>query len=173
MAGSPGPVPSTPLTGVSPYCEPYRLYLGPSTYSTMSNCAERSTNWRGKSDTWPAPPTDLPRRNYAGAQQQTRSGHADGWQDHPQTDGPGNRKDDDELALKAMAEGRRLYVGNMPYMARIEDVEMLFRGGEYRMQVIHPSPSLSTLPLIHRTANASPSLSIHSRAEIHHTASSS
>lgn len=34
---------------------------------------------------------------------------------------------------QAIAEGRRLYVGNMPYMAKTEDVRALFATGEYKM----------------------------------------
>lgn len=34
---------------------------------------------------------------------------------------------------QAVAEGRRLYVGNMPYMAKTEDVQALFATGEYKM----------------------------------------
>lgn len=34
---------------------------------------------------------------------------------------------------QAIGEGRRLYVGNMPYTARLEHVEALFTGTEYQM----------------------------------------
>ncbi|KAL1983673.1 hypothetical protein VTN96DRAFT_10102 [Rasamsonia emersonii] len=37
---------------------------------------------------------------------------------------------------QAIAEGRRLYVGNMPYMAKREDVEALFAGGDYKIERI-------------------------------------
>ncbi|KAL1961925.1 hypothetical protein VTN77DRAFT_754 [Rasamsonia byssochlamydoides] len=37
---------------------------------------------------------------------------------------------------QAIAEGRRLYVGNMPYMAKKEDVEALFAGGDYKIERI-------------------------------------
>lgn len=36
------------------------------------------------------------------------------------------RGEDDPRTLQAIAEGRRVYVGNMPYMAKTEDVESLF-----------------------------------------------
>lgn len=42
-------------------------------------------------------------------------------------------KKDDSMALQAIAEGRRLYVGNMPYFAKNEDVESLFAGDDYKM----------------------------------------
>ncbi|KAL9110807.1 MAG: hypothetical protein Q9187_008001, partial [Circinaria calcarea] len=41
-------------------------------------------------------------------------------------------KKDDPIALQAIAEGRRLYVGNMPYFAKSEDVETLFAGDDYK-----------------------------------------
>lgn len=34
---------------------------------------------------------------------------------------------------QAIAEGRRLYVGNMPYTAKSEDVEALFKAAEFPM----------------------------------------
>jgi hypothetical protein len=40
---------------------------------------------------------------------------------------------DDPQAQQAMAEGRRLYVGNMPYMAKTEDVDTLFQSEEYKV----------------------------------------
>lgn len=43
------------------------------------------------------------------------------------------RGEDDPNTLQAIAEGRRLYVGNMPYIAKTKDVEVLFAEGDYRM----------------------------------------
>ena len=43
------------------------------------------------------------------------------------------RGEDDPDTLQAIAEGRRLYVSNMPYMAKTRDVEMLFGEDNYRM----------------------------------------
>ena len=43
------------------------------------------------------------------------------------------RGEDDPDTLQAIAEGRRLYVGNMPYMAKTKDVEMLFAEGDYQV----------------------------------------
>lgn len=34
---------------------------------------------------------------------------------------------------QAISEGRRLYVGNMPYTAKSEDVQALFDAAEFRM----------------------------------------
>ncbi|EQL30828.1 hypothetical protein, variant 2 [Blastomyces dermatitidis ATCC 26199] len=41
-----------------------------------------------------------------------------------------HREDVDSPAMKSFSEGRRLYVGNMPYMAKKKDVEALFTEGE-------------------------------------------
>lgn len=49
---------------------------------------------------------------------------------------------------QAIAEGRRLYVGNMPYTAKSEDVEALFKAAEFPMYVIPSSRcSLFLTPL--------------------------
>ena len=44
-----------------------------------------------------------------------------------------SRGENDPDTLQAIAEGRRLYVGNLPYMAKTRDVEMLFGEDDYRM----------------------------------------
>ncbi|KAK2790496.1 hypothetical protein FQN52_005513 [Onygenales sp. PD_12] len=43
---------------------------------------------------------------------------------------PSYRDDANSPAMKSFSEGRRLYVGNMPYMAKQKDVEALFTEGE-------------------------------------------
>lgn len=43
------------------------------------------------------------------------------------------RGEDHPSTLQAIAEGRRLYVGNMPYFAKTEDVEALFVDCNYQM----------------------------------------
>ena len=43
------------------------------------------------------------------------------------------RGEDDLKTLQAIAEGRRLYVGNMPYIAKTKDVEMLFEDRDYQV----------------------------------------
>ena len=55
------------------------------------------------------------------------------------------RGEDDPKTLQAIAEGRRLYVGNMPYMAKTKDVEMLFADKDYRMQVFIRSTVIHAL----------------------------
>ena len=37
----------------------------------------------------------------------------------------------DERATQAIQDGRRLYVGNLPYMAKTDDIAMLFPGDDY------------------------------------------
>lgn len=47
---------------------------------------------------------------------------------------------------QAISEGRRLYVGNMPYTAKTEDVEALFTAAEFPMyatQAKSPRPGLA------------------------------
>lgn len=46
---------------------------------------------------------------------------------------PSLRGENDPRTLQAIAEGRRLYVGNLPYMAKTRDVESLFEGDDYQM----------------------------------------
>ena len=46
------------------------------------------------------------------------------------------RGEDDPRTFLAIAEGRRLYVGNLPYMAKTDDVKDLFAANEYQMFAI-------------------------------------
>ena len=107
--------------------------------------SELSRNWRTKSDAPPttgnnaATPTPGPpsRTNHL-QQLGFRSKSRD--KDENISDGPVNggqlRGEDDPATRQAIAEGRRLYVGNMPYIAKTEDVERLFAEGEYQMYVL-------------------------------------
>ncbi|MCJ1464898.1 hypothetical protein MMC07_003513 [Pseudocyphellaria aurata] len=49
------------------------------------------------------------------------------------------RGEDDPRTLQAIAEGRRVYVGNMPYMAKTEDVERLFADSDLVIEHINIS----------------------------------
>ncbi|KAL8693541.1 MAG: hypothetical protein Q9218_001666 [Villophora microphyllina] len=49
------------------------------------------------------------------------------------------RGEDDPRTLQAIAEGRRLYVGNLPYMAKTRDIECLFEGDGYQIEHINMS----------------------------------
>ncbi|KAL9576392.1 MAG: hypothetical protein Q9212_007135 [Teloschistes hypoglaucus] len=52
---------------------------------------------------------------------------------------PTLRGEDDPRTLQAIAEGRRLYVGNLPYMAKTADVESLFEEDDYQIEHINMS----------------------------------
>lgn len=100
----------------------------------MSSRANLSDNWRVKSDNQALdPPSRQPPRSA-----------------HQRPSNPDNRAtsvlpnttshtlntirgEDDPRTLQAIADGRRVYVGNMPYMAKPEDVKGLFADGEYSM----------------------------------------
>ena len=43
------------------------------------------------------------------------------------------RGEDDERTLQAINEGRRLYVGNLPYRAQVQDVKDVFTERDYNM----------------------------------------
>lgn len=103
--------------------------------------SELSRNWRSKID---APPTtgnnaatrtpgQVSRPDYL----QSHTFSSKSWDKERKSEGPTNREtlrgEDDPSTLQAIAEGRRLYVGNMPYIAKTKDVEMLFAGDDYHM----------------------------------------
>ena len=103
--------------------------------------SELSHNWRTKID---APPTT---GNNAATRMQgpiSRPSHLQRY-DHLsksrdkeiKSDGPASgetlRGEDDPNTLQAIAEGRRLYVGNMPYIAKTKDVAALFTEDDYQM----------------------------------------
>jgi len=103
----------------------------------MASRAELSTNWRVKSDipASPAPQVEYIGRQYRRQAQRHRRNEGQNKNQQPlggQVDNSTSGKDD-PLALQAMAEGRRLYVGNMPYMAKKADVEALFQDDAYTM----------------------------------------
>ncbi|KAH8705969.1 putative ribonucleoprotein [Talaromyces proteolyticus] len=75
--------------------------------------AFNSSNWRMKTDDSPV--------SHPASNNSPRSPFNRSWQ---QTVSP------------AITEGRRLYVGNMPYMAKKEDVETIFADGNYKIERI-------------------------------------
>ena len=103
--------------------------------------SELSSNWRTKTDAAPrtgnnaATPTPGPlsKPDYL-EQRDTRYLRKDEKEDkfHEPVIGGRLRGEDDPDTLRAIAEGRRLYVGNMPYMAKTKDVELLFAEGGYQ-----------------------------------------
>lgn len=92
----------------------------------MARRSEQSTNWRTKTDSPSSQQSSLfnglrIRRNDSG---------------NPAPEGRENDVlgvEDDPRTLRAIEEGRRLYVGNMPYLAKTEDVEVLFVENDYQM----------------------------------------
>ena len=104
--------------------------------------SELSNNWRIKVDappstgnnaaTWtPGPPS---KPDYI-QQRDLGSKSRDKKEDKSQgpVSGETLRGEDDPSTLQAIAEGRRLYIGNMPYIAKTKDVEMLFAEGDYQV----------------------------------------
>ena len=108
-----------------------------------SDNARRSTNWRMKpadasaSVLKPHISAGISKQAYSrnrGADQQDGHRGQPGSPSSPREQGNAYQyKKDDPSALQATAEGRRLYVGNMPYFAKSEDVESLFVGDDYKM----------------------------------------
>lgn len=97
-----------------------------------------SDNWRTKCDPPPRTgnnaATSSPKSDYL-QQRGYRSKSADKKvnKSYGPAKGETLRGEDDPNTLQAIAEGRRLYVGNMPYIAKTNDVEMLFASDDYRM----------------------------------------
>ena len=110
-----------------------------STNRTVSR-SELSSNWRIKPD---APPTagnntatrtpSLPTQPDYCQQRDfwSRSGDKKKTRSQETVSGGLLRGEDDPDTLQAIAEGRRLYVGNMPYMAKAKDVQMLFAEADF------------------------------------------
>ena len=86
-----------------------------------SNRALSSKNWRVKQESNPSPRDDVPIAYQPQSRNFTKSAN------HR----PHFKQ---EAALeREMANGRRIYVGNMPYMAKKSDVEALFAEAGYTM----------------------------------------
>lgn len=104
--------------------------------------SELSSNWRTKTDAPPrtgnnaATPTlgPLSKPDYL-EQRNIRYLRTDEKESkfHEPVNGGQLRGEDDPNTLQAIAEGRRLYVGNMPYLAKTKDVELLFAEGGYQV----------------------------------------
>lgn len=139
----------------------------------MSSRANLSNNWRVKSDNQAVNPP---------IRQAPRSVHQrpSNPDSQPRNELPKTashtlntiRGEDDPRTLQAIADGRRVYVGNMPYMAKPEDVKGLFADGDYSMSA---SPHDCYFCLLTRLLKASISIcpSIRSLDVIRPTVSSS
>lgn len=126
----------------------------------MSSRANLSNNWRVKSDNQAVDP---PIRQAPHIVHQ-RPSNPDSQSTKVLSNTASNtlntiRGEDDPRTLQAIADGRRVYVGNMPYMAKPEDVKGLFADGDYSMSAsLHGcsfclltrllKASISTCPLI-------------------------
>ena len=86
-----------------------------------SNRALSSKNWRAKQESEPSSKNDVPIAYQSQSRDFTKNANH---RPHPKQ----------EAALeRERANGRRIYVGNMPYMAKKSDVEALFAEAGYTM----------------------------------------
>lgn len=129
----------------------------------MAGRSGLSNNWRVRSDVLPQ--EHNPTAESSGCQRgwgSQRGVNPSPGEKQGQTEKADSRKirgEDDPRTLQAIAEGRRLYVGNMPYMAKTRDVETLFADDSYKVyayskESIHSTDtnhegSTLTYPLIH------------------------
>ncbi|KAL4865374.1 hypothetical protein BDV12DRAFT_174785 [Aspergillus spectabilis] len=91
--------------------------------------AFNSANWRMKRDESPSSPQQTPNRGQNSIQ------NGDLPASRPRTSGFGGRSGQ-SIVPQAISEGRRLYVGNMPYTAKMEDVQGLFERGGFAVSRI-------------------------------------
>ncbi|KAH0542298.1 hypothetical protein FGG08_003325 [Glutinoglossum americanum] len=68
----------------------------------------------------------------------TRSQNSTNWRENNQqtSSSVASPGESDSLVSQSIAEGRRIYIGNMPYMAKPEDVEALFADKGYKVERI-------------------------------------
>ena len=104
--------------------------------------SELSSNWRVKIDATPTAGNNAATRApYLPSQPdycqqrdfRSRSEGIKGTKSEKPRDGGTLRGEDDPDTLQAIAEGKRLYVGNMPYMAKTKDVQLLFAEAGFHM----------------------------------------
>lgn len=119
----------------------------------MSSRANLSSNWRVKSDNQAVdPPTrQAPRIAHQ------RPSNPDSQPTHILPNTTFNtlntiRGEDDPRTLQAIADGRRVYVGNMPYMAKPDDVKGLFADGDYSMSASLPGVYFCLLTRLHKAS---------------------
>ena len=95
----------------------------------MGSRSDLSSNWRIKSDTASSSTQDI-ESDPRSALTEDRGNQKEAVET-PSTDDI--RGEDDPRTLQAIDEGRRLYVGNLLYAAKPNDVESLFLGNKYEM----------------------------------------
>lgn len=103
----------------------------------MAGRSGLSNNWRIRSEVLPQdhkPTAESPvcQRRW-GPQRDVKSSSGEEQCQNEEADSRKIRGEDDPRTLQAIAEGRRLYVGNMPYMAKTRDVEALFADLAYQV----------------------------------------
>ncbi len=103
----------------------------------MADRSGLSNNWRVRSDVLPQvdnPTAKSPvcQRRW-GPQRDATSSLGERQGQNTEAESSKIRGEDDPRTLQAIAEGRRLYVGNMPYMAKTRDVEALFADVSYQV----------------------------------------
>lgn len=110
--------------------------------------SELSSNWRTKVDAPPTTGNNAATRARGPPSKPDHIQQRDIWgkskhQNRSEHNGPVSgdtlRGEDDPATLQAIAEGRRLYIGNMPYIAKTNDVEILFAEGNYQLEHINMS----------------------------------
>ncbi|KAI4086924.1 MAG: hypothetical protein LQ339_008977 [Xanthoria mediterranea] len=122
----------------------------------MATRSQISSNWRAKAQ----PPSNIDRLDIEHEKPQHNNNNA---MTEPSPTPPSNeteiRGETDPRTLQAIAEGRRLYVGNLPYMAQTKDIENLFAQHDYQIDHINMStdpysgrnPSYCFVELAHKS----------------------
>lgn len=108
----------------------------------MANRSQIFSNWRAKAQ----PPSNIEQPNLENGNPQDYNANSEAFNRKIPPNIPPNasypaeiRGEDDPRTLQAIAEGRRLYVGNLPYMAKTEDIQDLFVSNNYQMYA-KPNP---------------------------------
>ncbi|KAK0202843.1 RNA recognition motif-containing protein [Desarmillaria ectypa] len=115
----------------------------------MSNSlspSDASSNWRSKANNESTSPSSFPGKKQRStdiyhSRQQPDFHSSATFESRPSNAKKGlpahkDYRDNDAGALQAIEEGRRLYVGNLPYMAKQQDVQALFEGDGYTVKRI-------------------------------------
>lgn len=91
-----------------------------------------SSNWRARDNTSLNDAVPERRSSRPGWTRSTNSGRHDRRETAAtQYTRPSDKAGNDDDTKRAIQDGRRLYVGNLPYMAKVDDVAMLFTASNY------------------------------------------
>ncbi|KAI4230234.1 MAG: hypothetical protein L6R36_000199 [Xanthoria steineri] len=102
----------------------------------MATRSQISSNWRAKAQ--PPSTIDQPNIEHEKPQHNNNNALTEPSPTQPSSE-PKIRGESDPRTLQAIAEGRRLYVGNLPYMAQTKDIENLFANNNYQIDHINMS----------------------------------